>query len=925
MKQIIKAAAAHPWPVIAAIGLLSLIAMSQIPGLRILVTAESMLERGTPAWNYFVSTEETFGAEDVIVVVLRDPDIFDRDKLVAVRYLVRELAGLPGVSSTASLFDAKNVKNVDDTIFVKPYLEQLPDTPGAAAQIVTDAVRDPLALGNLISSDGQTLAINVYYRQDDSDADFDQRMTAAVEALISPLRRQFSAVYQVGAAAIRSDLSAKMRADQKVFLPLSIVVLVLTLAFTLRRLNAAIIPLLTAGISVVWTLGFMAWFDIPVNIMTSIVPALVIIIGSTEDIHLLAEYAAGIRNGLDRPSAIARMADNMGVAVLLTFITTYLGFLSIALNDIQLLFEFGLVASTGLLFNFVITILLVPVVLGWRGHTSTRLSERQRRQGRLQSGAVALVLAAQRHRRSILITAGGIAIGAVLAATQLRINNNLLDFLDPQSDLRANLDRIHDELSGVHAFSVVVDSGIDNTFLQVKYLEQIRKIQEHIEQSPFVDRSFSFADIVALINAVMVGDGKAKPVLPDSDDVVREYMLFIKHRDVEGFVSENFGRARILVRHNIGSSSVLNEVIAELQGFVDANVDPALRVEITGKSVLSNRAVEKMAYGQLQSLLLVGGVIVVLVSALFVSVRAGLIALVPNLFPVAILFAVMALSGIPLNTGTSMVAAIALGICVDDTMHVMSRFHEELKRHDTREAALIAMVGAEAVPIVSTSIALAAGFAVFATSSFAPVAYFGLLSAMVIIVALGATFVLTPLLLGSTELLTVWDLLSYKIQQDALQKSQLFAGMYVWQIKKILLSSEIRRFASHERIITEGDSGAEMFVVLEGRVEACRRCRDGGVKHLRVMEVGELFGEVGPLSGGRRTADVVALGDTQVLVLSWERIDRLTRLYPMLAFRLFRNLTRIIGARLTQTSEYRLEDDASGDVRADGDGGPARS
>jgi uncharacterized protein len=380
-------------------------------------------------------------------------------------------------------------------------------------------------------------------------------------------------------------------------------------------------------------------------------------------------------------------------------------------------------------------------------------------------------------------------------------------------------------------------------------------------------------------------------------------MLFIKQSDVASYVSAEYDRTRILVRHNISSSDLLNRSLAELRSFLESDIDPALRPQITGKSVLSNKAVEEMAWGQLKSLLLVGMVIVVLVSAMFVSIRAGLIALVPNLFPVAILFGVMALAGIPLNAGTAMVAAIALGICVDDTMHVMSRFHEELKAHETREGALMAMIRAEAVPIFATSIALAAGFAVFATSSFQPVADFGLLSAMVILIALVATFTLTPLLLGTAQLLTVWDLLSYKVQNDALRRAPLFQGMRIWQIKKLILASGIRRFEKGARIVEEGDRSEEMFVVLEGAVEACKTGGDGTVVHLKTMHVGELFGEVGPLSGGKRTADVLALEDTQVLVLSWQRIDRLTRLYPILAFRLFRNLTRIIGVRLAQTSQ----------------------
>jgi len=912
LKRLLNYAADHPWAVLLVLIVISLLSLTQLQHLRIAVTAESMLEKGTPAWDYFVETEEMFGAEDTAIIVLRDPDIFDHEKLVQIRYALRGLGELPHVTGTSSLFDAKNLKNVDDTIYVKPYLENLPETTEDAEQIKADAIRNPLVNGNLISADGQTLAINVYFQRPSGDASFDRVMTDSIEALIAPLREHVETVYQVGVGAMRSDLTGKIRADQQVFLPMSVLVLLLTLAFSLRRATAAVIPLLTAGVSVLWTLGFMGWLGIPVNIMTSIVPALVIIIGSTEDIHLLAEYSSGVRDGLERRAAIGRMADNMGVAVLLTFITTYLGFLSIALNDIQLLYQFGLVASTGLLFNFLITAVLVPVMLRWIGHRRAKDGGTGHAPTWFQRGAVALLQAAQRRRILVLVTAGVLVVAAIAAATQLRINNNLLDYLDPQSELRKNVERIHEELAGVHSFSIVVDSGIDNTFLQVKYLEEVLKIQAYLDGMHEFDRSFSFANFVALVNSVMEGVEGDELRLPDTNDMVREYMMFIRHSDVAAFVSENFDRARILVRHNVSSSDILNQAIAKLQAFVDANIDPGLNVVITGKSVLSNKAVEEMARGQLESLLLVGGVIVALVSVLFVSLRAGMIALLPNLFPVAILFAVMALLDIPLNAGTSMVAAIALGICVDDTMHVMSRFHEELKRQEDRMSALAAMIREEAVPIFATSIALAAGFGVFATSSFQPVVNFGLLSAMVILIALLATFVLTPLLLGSSELLTVWDLLSYKVQKEALQRSPLFQGMYIWQIKKILLSSEIRRFAKDELIIREGEVGKEMFVVLEGSVEAQKRSADGAVKHLRVMNVGDLCGEVGPLSGGQRTADVVALEDAQMLVLSWERIDRLTRLFPILAFRLFRNLTRIIGARLRQTSEYQVDKPAPG-------------
>jgi predicted RND superfamily exporter protein len=253
LTRIINFAAGHPWLVLAILALFTALSATQLSRLHITISAESMLEKGTPAWDYFVDTEETFGAEDVVIIVLRDPDIFDEAKRVEARYALRAIAGLPGVSGTSSVFDAKNLKNIDDTIYVKLYLESLPVTPAEVAAVKAEAIHNPLVLGNLISADGQTLAINVFLKDAPADADFDREITASIEAQIAPLREHIADVYQIGVAAVRSDLTEKIRGDQQVFLPLS--VLLLTLAFGLRRVNAGLIPLCTAGLSAVWTLG----------------------------------------------------------------------------------------------------------------------------------------------------------------------------------------------------------------------------------------------------------------------------------------------------------------------------------------------------------------------------------------------------------------------------------------------------------------------------------------------------------------------------------------------------------------------------------------------------------------------------------------------------------------------------------------------
>ncbi len=907
MNHILLLAARRPWVVLSLVLAFSLLAVSRLGDLEVRVSVQGMMERGTPAWQFLQHTERTFGSDSMLVVFLSDPDLFTPERLKTVGLAVDALKALPFVKGVTSLFSVRNVKNVDGYISSKPYLETLPQTLEQARSIRDDAISNPLLVDNLIASDGRSMAINVSFEDDGRSADFPQRLGAAVEGVLEPLRRDLDTAFQIGSPTIRAALSERILGDQRTLLPLSLLILLLTLGVSLRRLSGAFIPLFTAGLSVLWTLAFMAVMDIPVNVMTSIVPALIVVIGSTEDIHLLSEYFTGLRKGRRGMAAIEYMASNMGVTILLTFITTYLGFLSIALNDVELLFQFGLVASTGLLLNFLITVALIPVF--------TRLLGRweEKRVGKHQAGGIyarlSLILldVVSRNRVMVLSTVGVLILAALAGAAQLRVNNDPMDFLEPTSPVHAQARQVHEQLSGIHTFSIVVDGSVRNTFMQVHYLRELQRIQGFIAEMGVFDKSFSLVDFVALINRAMEEDPEYL-VLPESDDILREYLMFIKHESIKQYVSADYASAKILVRHDIGASAELNAAVQRLREFVAQNIDPALRVEITGNSILSNKAVDAMARGQFQSLALLGAVILVLIALLFVNIKAGFVALLPNLFPVAVLFGVMGYAGIPLDSGTGMVAAIALGICIDDTMHVMSRYNLELRVRGEQMEALRHTLQAEAVPIFTTSLALAAGFGVMALSSFAPVAHFGMLSAMVILLALFTTFVITPLLLGSSQLLIVWDMLSLHIQKDCLKQASLFLGMNTWQIKKVLLASEIRQVPRGGYIVREGEPGSEMFVVVDGQVAAQKTDGDGATRELRLFNPGDLFGEVGPLTGGVRTADVQARQDSRVLVLTWGHIERLSRMFPFISVKLFRNFTRILSDRLAGTTEYKVAD-----------------
>ena len=272
--------------------------------------------------------------------------------------------------------------------------------------------------------------------------------------------------------------------------------------------------------------------------------------------------------------------------------------------------------------------------------------------------------------------------------------------------------------------------------------------------------------------------------------------------------------------------------------------------------------------------------------------------MVPNVLPIMILFGVMGFAGIPLSTGTAMVAAIAVGICVDDTIHFLMRYHQEIAVQPTTEEAIRAAMEEEARPIMSTTAALTLGFGVLALSSFPPVVHFGLLAALVFVLALVSTFVVTPILLSYVRLVTLWDVLGVQVKSRLMDECILFRGMHPFQVRKLIAMSSRRTFEVGEKIVQEGDDSQELFVILHGQVRAQRRGTGGELEILNTMQVGEVFGEIALTANTVRTADVVTLERTEVLVLRWTDLQALARYMPRTSSRLLLNIASGMGQRL---------------------------
>jgi hypothetical protein len=286
-------------------------------------------------------------------------------------------------------------------------------------------------------------------------------------------------------------------------------------------------------------------------------------------------------------------------------------------------------------------------------------------------------------------------------------------------------------------------------------------------------------------------------------------------------------------------------------------------------------------------------------SILFLSVRVGFLSLIPNIFPIVVLFGIVGWSGISLNISTSLIAVLAIGIAVDDTIHFFSAFNEEMRATGSQEQAVRNATRRMGKPMIVTSVALCGGFLVVCLSSFAPVQHFGYLASATMAVALVADLFISPAVVMMTKIITLWDLLFLKLGAEPHKQIPMFEGLRPFQAKLVVLMGHLEAAAPGAYITRKGELKPELYLLLNGRAEV----RGGDAEVLRVLTRGSVVGEMGLVRHQPRSADVVATEGTEFVVLDERFLGRIQRRYPRVASKLFLNLTRILSDRLQNTTE----------------------
>ncbi|HJN73530.1 MAG TPA: MMPL family transporter [Myxococcota bacterium] len=691
---------------------------------------------GDPTLAAYHDFQEDYGNDEVIALAVHDPEgILRPEGYERLRRVGEVASSVEGIGEVQSLVTVIDIRGDGEVIEVEALVPER-----FASETESDSLReyilaDPLLTGVLVSEDGKTGL--VLARMDAMD-DIDARRDGILAQLDVDLAEAELPVRSAGIGVIYAALNKLATVDSGIFIAASYLLIILLLAVLYRRILPVVVTMGTVGIAATWLMGAFGAAGRDINMVTMVLPTLVVIIGISDCVHILS-HAAQQAEGTRR-QRVVKAVGFMFWPCLFNTLTTAMGFLALCTAPMAVIRDMGAFAAVGLVAAFVAAIVACTFAL------STEKSEpAQVDRGWIQAIVDWLADLGIRRSREVLVATGLLALVCSIGVARIEVDTYSIDFLYDDHPVKADSDWIEDNVGFYMPLEVVV-TGADDP-LDIEVLRAVDAWATAAEDNENIGWSRSVVDILKKLNQAMT-DGRAESfALPDALDVDEangkiQSLVFFSERDVdyEPWVDDEtlrvtFGMKMMSAR---GMADTLDTVLAQ------ADMPEGVTLVPSGYLPLYVKMMDYIVESQLKSFGLAFVVVFLLLALLFRSMRIAALAIPANLVPVLFVLGVMGLAEIRLDVATVTIAAIVFGLVVDDTVQFLYRFRAELRADGDHEGAIRRTVGSVGRSLAVTTIVLALGFSVLALAEVKSVVYFGVLISIAMLFALLVDLLVLP-------------------------------------------------------------------------------------------------------------------------------------------------------------------------------------
>ena len=741
---------AYRWPVV----LLASVAMVALTaGIRFITVSNDfriLFGEDNPQLKAFDALQGTYSVSNqaLIAVTPREGTVFTREALGAVAGLTEAGWRAPYSGRVTSLTNYTHSEGLEDDLVVGPLVEDAHSLGDAGLQRVEGIALDAIDIaGRLVSRDGRTAGVAINFVLPEEHDRAIVEITDFLRAELEQARKDHPGIdfYLTGDVVMNRAFSDATRDDLESLTPLVFIIIVGLTVLILRSFLGAAAVVAVLVFAVNSTVGFAGWNGVVFSPTNAGVPIIVMVIAIADSIHIVTSVLLGLRRGLDRREAIVEAVRINAWPVLLTSVTTAIGFLSLNASDSPPFRVLGNYVAFGVLCAFLFTMTLLPALL-----SLLPLRARPARPGgraffdRLADFVIA--------RRRLLLGSLSLAVVVLIVGIpRLELSDNMARYFDDRYEFRRHTDYIVDHLTGVDKLEYSLDSGSEGGITRPGYLRQVEAFAEWFRQQPEVTHVQAFPDIMKRLNRNMHGDDPAYHRLPEDPDLAAQYLLLYElslpfGSDLNDRIDVAKSATRMVVVTKNAWSRDLRELDRRAQDWLERNA-PGFAQEASGLSLVFAHLSLRNIHSMLRGTILAMALISFLLIWIFRSVRVGLLSLLPNFIPALMSFGLWGYLVGHVGIASSVVIAVVFGIVVDDTIHFLSKYLKARREGLPAAEAVRSAFHTVGHALWTTTAVLSAGFLVFATSGFEVSWALGLLVTTTILFALVADFLLLPPLL----------------------------------------------------------------------------------------------------------------------------------------------------------------------------------
>jgi predicted RND superfamily exporter protein len=718
---------------------------------------DKYMPQNHPAFVYSDQAEEWFGINDGIIVAIENKNgIYNTATIDTLKQLTKVLQKMDEIekSDVTSLYTADNIVGDEEGMDVKSFFKRVPKTEEELKELQQNVRNNEMVYGRLVSTD-ETVTVIIAEIRDDV---FTQEFYNEILELTDAFQTDDITIHVAGRPIVEGTMALLGPADMKRMVPIVLLVITIVLYFMLRSIRSTLLTMLVVFFSTLWAFGLMAMVNIPIYAVSTMIPVMLIAIGVADGIHLYSHLHLFQRKNPDagKKEAVTDMIKHMWKPVVMTSITTAVGFISLLTSQVYPIKYFGIFTAFGVLVAMILSLVIIPAGIMIFG--LPKLKEKKKKTRKSSSLYQHFAIKVIRYKKVSIFATAAIIILAIIGMQKIWINSSFLDKFEKDSEIVLTDKFINDHFGGTTSLNLILDAdGKKDVFKNPEVLRLVDKMQTQLENElEVVGTSFSLADYINRMNKVMNADDEAFNTIPDSQDMIAQYLLLYEMsgdpENLDKVVDYDYEKLNVTFQLKSDNSKAINSALAIINTYEDDFLEMGISMKYAGSGYKGLIFTDLILEGQIMSLILSIIIVIVLLSFMFKNIIAGVVGAVPILITALISFGVMGFLDIPLSTTTALLSSIAIGIGIDYAVHFIEQYRVNALKTGDKELTAQKTMAHSGRAILFNAIVVIAGFLVLLFSVFPPNRELGALVSLNMFTSFVGTLTIMLVLLNISKL-----------------------------------------------------------------------------------------------------------------------------------------------------------------------------